>query len=678
MVTLITQNSLISVSLGYVVQSGEFMRIAKVSLLAGALVFGASLPLGAATLFNASHGSLSADLPEAVRSATVRIDHAALSAIQPGEALVIAVPGAGTHAFKILRRSVSADVLLIEGVLAKDPHYRLVLGVRAEGVSGVISTPTGVFSLGYVNGQQWLGLAGAADQRLVAQSGERPLIFGNRVAHKSEKPPVKGAQPITLNLANLAEMAPGDQAVLNLADLGALRVSYEETRANADSASWVGYLSDFGKDYRVVLTYSPTGTIGHILGPQGEYSIETTANGETYLIDPRKLGLQRKEGNESCEVMVPRDKASVVAAHNGGTGDAVASTSGDTGTSAGATPLPGSTTVDVLILYTPGFVTDKGSVAQAQAAIDHLVSLTNQAYIDSGVPLQIRKVAAEQVSVSDTTSNSSTLTALSNGTGGFSGVKARRDALGADLVSIVRPFYEQYHQGCGIAWIGGYNGSSISGSVNNAFSVVSEGSDRAGTGWYCDVTSFAHELGHNQGLMHDRATVINQGGGMGATAYAYGYGRSGTFGTVMSYIWPKVGKFSNPSDLTCAGNLRCGVPASDTANSADNAQALNFTRAGVAGYRTATTSNPPPSTTTKTITGLITVNGVPKLTATVTGAPCVTGSNGVFQCTVSNGFTGTLRPAYVRNGLSAGFTPRLRSYSNLTTSQTNQNFRGSW
>ncbi len=647
------------------------MMTGKISKLVGALAFCLSLPLAAAPLFTKVEGSLAANVPAAARSAVVHIDRQSLQGIQAGGELTIAVPGVKNYRYKLLRRSASGDVDLIEGVLTEDPQHRMVLGVRPEGVSGVISTPAGVFSLGYVNGGQWLGLAGSAGKLLLGDGTGRALVFENRVAGKTERPPVKGAQPITINLAALTEMEPGDEALLPMADLGPLRVSYEETRGTSDSASWIGHLKDFGQDYRVILTYSPTGTTGHVLTPQGEYSIETTALGQTYLVDPRKLGMKRVE-------QIDADAVAPLAA-NGGTSEAAAPVSAASATPiAAAADASGATIVDVLVLYSPGFVTDKGGVAQAQAAIDHLMALTNQAYLDSGVAMQIRKVGAEQVSISDTTTNSSVLSALTNGTGAFSNIKARRDALGADLVSMVRPFYNQYHSGCGIAWIGGYNGSSMSGSSANGYSVVSEGKDRAGSGWYCDVTTFSHELGHNQGLMHDRATVSAQGGGQGATSYAYGYGLSGTFGTVMSYLWPKLGKFSNPNDYTCGGNQRCGIPDTQT-NSADNAKALNFTRTGVAGFRTVSTTNPPPVVTQVTISGIVTVNGAPRSNVTFSGASCsTTGSNGVFLCTVSKGFTGALVPTYIRRGRPAAFSPGSRSYSNLSTNAVNQNFSGTW
>jgi hypothetical protein len=511
-------------------------------------------------------------------------------------------------------------------------------------------------------------------------------VFEPRRAATGEVAPIPGAQPIAVNLAQLTALQPGDEASLPLADLGPQRVTYDETHANADSATWVGHLKDYGNDFRVLLTYSPSGTTGHILTPKGDYAIQSDASGAAYLIDPRQLGMRLVEGDAFCPPPpVPGAKNQVVPGSDTTlSGGAIAGTASDmavegsataaTGSTASApatsAALPASTVIDVLVLYTPGFATDKGGDTAARAAIDHLLAIANQAYRDSGVAIVLRRVGAERVNLSDKTDNSTALDILTNATGAFSNVRTRRNALGADLVSLVRPFWNQYQGSCGVGWIGGFNGSAISGSSGYAYSVVSEGHDRAASGWYCDVTSFAHELGHNMGLMHDRATVVAQGGGRGAYPYAYGYGIDGTFGTVMSYLWPKLGKFSNPRDYTCAGNLRCGLPETSS-NSADNAKALGLTRTSVAAFR------PTVTTTPITISGMVTVNGAARAGVAIRGASCTTsGANGVYQCKVSAGFSGVLTPSLVVSGVATRFTPASRTYTTLRTSSVNQNFAG--
>jgi hypothetical protein len=139
----------------------------------------------------------------------------------------------------------------------------------------------------------------------------------------------------------------------------------------------------------------------------------------------------------------------------------------------------------------------------------------------------------------------------------------------------------------------------------------------------------------------------------------------------MSYLWPKLIKFSNPGDYTCAGNQRCGVPETDTTKSAHNAKALTYTKTSVAAFRTTTVSS------SLLISGTVTVNGRAQSGVTVGGASCTTtNSSGVYQCTVSPGFTGTLKPSYVVNSKATTFTPATRSYSNMSVSATNQNFAG--
>ena len=87
----------------------------------------------------------------------------------------------------------------------------------------------------------------------------------------------------------------------------------------------------------------------------------------------------------------------------------------------------------------------------------------------------------------------------------------------------------------------------------------------------------------------------------GAYHYSYGYGFDGKFGTIMSYFYPRVGKFSSPN-MTCSGSQVCGI-----ADYADNARSLNNTRATVAAFRTAQSTRPP--TTTSSLLSNISTRG---------------------------------------------------------------------
>jgi len=357
------------------------------------------------------------------------------------------------------------------------------------------------------------------------------------------------------------------------------------------NVTWSGYLKDHGDDYRAVITFGDQGTFGRIVTPDGEFLIESDAAGE-WLVDPQTQGLTPAEIDEDDARIPPVDNRQLLLNRqmdrmvplDGSAYDAQAG---------GTTPVD----IDVMILYTPGLASQLGSGLTAR--LDQLVALSNQAYRDSGVYINLRLVHSQQVNYSDATTNDVALDALTDGADpALANVASLRDTYGADLVSLIRPFNRSASGGsCGVAWIGGYNGQPIANYANYGYSVISDGRDVNGSGYYCLDLTFVHELGHNMGSLHDRA---NSSGGTGAYPYSYGYGVSGTFGTVMSYINPRIGKFSNPA-ITCAGGIACGI-GETAANSANNVLSLNNTRAAVAAFRGAQVVTPPaPSTYALTV-----------------------------------------------------------------------------
>ena len=363
-------------------------------------------------------------------------------------------------------------------------------------------------------------------------------------------------------------------------------VSYELVYDNrqdhpSGNVTWSGYLKDYGDDYRAVITFGEHGASGRILTPDGEFLIESDAGGE-WLVDPQAAGLKPMEAGDDAIIPLPEGIQMPLLNSKRGAGAQAVPMAADT-TSA---------TIDVMILYTPGLASRLGSGLSAR--LDQLVALSNQAYRDSGIYINLRLVHKQQVNYSDTTTNDGALDALTDGSDpALADVAKLRDTHGADLVSLIRPFNNTTSGGsCGVAWVGGYGGQPISGYANYGYSVIGDGRDVNGSGYYCLDLSFVHELGHNMGSLHDRA---NSGSGIGAYPYSYGYGVAGTFGTVMSYINPRIAKFSNPA-ITCAGGIACGI-SETAANSANNTLSLNNTRAAVAAFRSAQVVTPPAPTT---------------------------------------------------------------------------------
>ena len=542
-------------------------------------------------------------------------------------------------------------------------------------VSGVIDTPHGRVLLGqagdYIVYKQSRALA--APSMAVAEEIPEALLDQpldpNSITENNK--PASVSYPIQFNAAALANVPLNAEVDVSLPGAGNFRVVHDNTLAgDLGATTFVGYLKDFGDDFRMVVTYSPSGAQGQILTPYGMYLIKTIGR-QQWLIDVDGSDLHHvvPTANDGLgnRDQVPAAAIAGAAVQSGlaaGTG----TTTSPTSTSIAATASTGTskTRIDVLVVYTPGMETRYGGVDQIQTRMQNLPALANQAYIDSGVDISLRLVGVIEIDAPDDSSNIDTLNAITNGSAPYNNVAWLRNVYGADLVSLVRPFSMAQGGLCGISWVGGSNGTSIALFRDQGYSVVSDGRDG---GYFCSGYTFAHELGHNMGNVHDRATVAQQDGNHGAYPYSFGYGLAGQFGTIMSYIDPEVGKFSNP-DKQCNGQTACGIAETDTANSADNARSLNNTRRYVAAY----TPEASAALQMISIAGVVTLDG--KALSGVqmnTSAPATcssSGANGAFSCIVASDWSGDMTP--VLNGYS--FTPEKISLSNLNSNSVDQNF----
>ncbi len=156
--------------------------------------------------------------------------------------------------------------------------------------------------------------------------------------------------------------------------------------------------------------------------------------------------------------------------------------------------------------------------------------------------------------------------------GYYDEVHPLRDQLGADLVAMLTT-ETRY---CGIAYL---NHPQNSGEDAWAFSVTS-----AYAGYACLPLTLGHEIGHNQGLCHNREET-----GCTNPAYLYGYGYRvcGNFRTIMSYSCSgetRIYNFANPS-ISYAG-LPTGIAEVDNPqNSSEAWRALNDSALDVGDWR---------------------------------------------------------------------------------------------
>ncbi|MCX8098015.1 MAG: M12 family metallo-peptidase [Casimicrobiaceae bacterium] len=348
-----------------------------------------------------------------------------------------------------------------------------------------------------------------------------------------------------------------------------------------------------------------------------------------------------------------------------------------------AAPTP-QVTIDVMVAYTPGMTSRHGSASGVLARLGVLVGYANAAYQTSEVAIKLRLVHALEVTYQDTGANADALHDITGSAGGPIGshpippplqaIAGLRDNFGADIVVLVRPFHQPSHMGCGTAWLGGYDLSDIGWYADFGYAVVSDGASTAGGGWFCATGTLAHEIGHNMGLLHDRAN--EPPGLLGATRYGFGYVISSTNrGDIMSYALSRFQAFSNPNLRCGSTETSCSVGGSGdvlgvaadgpteacissssgcapsqaaecTANPstcADAARALNFTRVKVSQWR------PTQVPETVTISGNATKseganvpNGTTVCASPATGVNCAAVSGGAYSCTVPSGWTGSL------------------------------------
>ncbi len=484
-----------------------------------------------------------------------------------------------------------------------------------------------------------------------------------------------------INFDALATLPRFSQITLTLPSGEKAAVLSERMDAGLSGAqTWVGRLSPNVENYRVYVTRSANGDVsGSIETPKGALAISPAGTGGAVnIIDFTDAGswtplaMDELDGVYPFPDVIDAETDAGKSAHAGHAhGNAVSHSNATQpawiqsvikqaaadyakADQSKAAPSP-LATIDLLVVTTPGFAAKHGS--NAAARIDQLVAQTNQAMIDSEVAIRIRLVGVRETAYSDVTTNTSALneiTGVSSRPATLSNVPTWRNETGADLVMLLRPFNRAGNVNCGQAWVTGSGVRSAAGEANYGYSVVSEGADSDGSGVYCEDTTFSHEIGHNLGLMHDRKNVqnarVNSGCAIAADAldqchtygaqyYAFGAtlpGATGTKGTIMSTVRPRLNRYSNASQFNCDG-VQCGVPhpkadACDVNTdaskcrdplhlSADEARAMNLARATISGFRATAGAPAPVPAPTAAPTPAPTAAPTPAPTAAPTPAP---------------------------------------------------------
>jgi hypothetical protein len=421
---------------------------------------------------------------------------------------------------------------------------------------------------------------------------------GELLAYEKGRPTKRSgaytAYPVAISEAHALNAMQSGEMVVNAPNGEPIRLTYERHEESKDGNwTWIGRNADGAE---AILTFGEKAVFGVI--PQGATDTLrlTMRAGQSWLVqtDRSKLagldGAVRREGGDQ---MIPPKLSSV-----GST--SLASMRAEPAT-AGASAAS-SAVVDVLLGYTSGLAAQLGGQSQANTRLVNRIAITNEAYANSGVNMRVRLVKTLQVNYPDNTDNGDALEKLTGykaGTDGgpitpdpaFNELRAARDEVGADLVSLVRAFRTPENAGCGIAWlIGGGETGIVKEDAPFGYSVVSDGDDHDegdGNDYTCREETLAHELGHNMGQAHNEEDSDSTG----VHAYSYGYREASSTGfyTVMAYPQEDGSQFSiryfaNP-------NVKYAGRVTGVANKSDNVRSLNLSMPIVSTFRNTVVPN---------------------------------------------------------------------------------------
>lgn len=409
----------------------------------------------------------------------------------------------------------------------------------------------------------------AAGPGTPATPGESAAVLLTEPDNEGRALPPQAAQKIMKGRARHAGVnfnaLESSEIELNLFDDEVLTAVRDRIELNEKGNSvWVGHIKDSeDKTTEVILVARGQTLMGTVELPGRSFEI-VYVKGRTHAvreIDPKSL-----PANYEPEEMQPNPEADLT-----GSGTTT-QTFGDL-TSTGQV-------IDLMVAYTTKARNNAGGVTGIEGRIINAVTKANQAYINSKIPMQLNIVNMVETNYVETGDMSVTLPRLSSSTDGFMDeLHGLRDQYGADQVLLVSADSNY----CGYAYIMKTVSTTFASS---AFGVVHDDSVYNCLG---SNNTLAHELGHNQGNVHNAENTSTAG----AYSDSYGYRVCGVFRDIMSYSCQgevRIPYFSSSDPTLTYSGQPIGI-----AGSADTSRSMTNTSSTVSSFRqSGTVSGPAP------------------------------------------------------------------------------------
>ena len=256
-------------------------------------------------------------------------------------------------------------------------------------------------------------------------------------------------------------------------------------------------------------------------------------------------------------------------------------------------PLDDGSEIDLMVLYTPAARSLEGGRAGIEALIDLYVAQTNQAYANSGAFHRLRLVLKEEVDYVESGETLTDIQRLEDDSDGYMDhIHDLRDTYAADLAHLIFARNDEAEV-AGRAYFEGPFGVTLAAPWGGLI--------------------FAHELGHNMGLLHDRYQIAKETeetiegwhyGYVNQRAFEPGAPESALWRTIMSYnsqcreilgeYCPRLAYYSNPG-LTYSGDpmgVSADNPSTGVDGPADAVRTLNERREITANFRRLASSTP--------------------------------------------------------------------------------------